>query len=76
MADRKQLSPGDLVLGLGEDINLKMRFGVVVAVIYGDKHEHHFCCKNRLLVLWNELGAIILSEECDCCIMVPLDLRP
>lgn len=73
MADRKQLNPGDLVLGLGEDINLKMRSGVVVAVAYGAQREHHFGCEHRLLVLWNEPGAI-LSEECDCGIMVPLDL--
>lgn len=73
VADRKQLNPGDLVLGLGEDINPRMRSGVIVAIAYDARREYHFGCEYRLLILWNEPVAI-LSEECDCGIMVPLDL--
>jgi hypothetical protein len=75
VADRKQLNPGDLVLGLGEDINLRMRSGVIVAVAvsHGGNREHHFGCEHRLLVLWNEPCAHLV-EECDCGIMVPLEL--
>lgn len=72
MASRKPLNPGDLVLGLGDSANLKMRSGLVVAVVAPERESHHGC-EERLLILWAEPIAHLVLE-CDCGIMVPMDL--
>ena len=74
MTSRKQLSPGDLVLGLGEETNLKMRSGVIVAVAHGGDRECHYGCEHRLWVLWGEPVANLVLE-CDCGLLVPADLK-
>ena len=74
MASRKNLQPGDLVLGLGDNArDTKMRSGVIVAVDYEAERECHYGCEHRLLVLWAE-PTPHLVRECDCGILVPLDL--
>lgn len=65
--------PGDLVLGLGDGTDIKMRSGVIVSVAYGGNREHHYGCERRLLVLWNE-PVSRLVEECDCGIIAPMEL--
>lgn len=60
------------MLGLGDESNLKMRTGTVVAV-YGDERDSHHGCYDRLLILWNEPIAQ-LRLECDCGILIPLEL--
>lgn len=74
MAERKQLNPGDMVLGLGEETNLRMRSGLIVSVTHGGNRECHMGCEHRLLVLWAEpVPHLVL--ECDCGILVPADLN-
>lgn len=73
MASRKQLNPGDLVLGLGPETDLRMRSGIIVAVIHEGNRECHYGCEHRLLVLW-AAPVPHLVFECDCGLMVPMDL--
>ena len=72
MAARKNLIPGDLVLGLGDSTNLKMRTGTVIAISGLERDSHHGC-EHRLLILWSEPVAQLI-QECDCGILVPLDI--
>lgn len=74
---KKPLSPGDLVLGLSNEktrpgqADLTMRSGIVVGVTSGDRETHHGC-ELRLLVLWGD--GPTLSLECDCGVILPLDI--
>ena len=53
--------------------DLRLRSGVIIAVKHGGDREHHFGCEHRLLVLWSDPIAVLV-EECDCGILVPMDL--
>lgn len=74
MGRRKQdLKPGNLVLGLGDGIDLKMRSGIVIAVEGGELRKNHFGCEHRLLILWSG-ERVQLLNECDCSIMLMSDI--
>ena len=75
---KKPLSPGDLVLGLsnhgtraGGEASLTMRSGMIVAITCFER-EAHLGCDQRLLVLWGDGPTLVL--ECDCAVILPLDL--
>lgn len=71
MTSRKRLHPGDLVLGLDDGKPLAFREGLIIAVLV--EGDHDVGCSYRLLVLWAS-PVTTLSRECDCGLIVPLDV--
>lgn len=74
VAKRKQLNPGDLVLSLGDDAtDLRFKSGVIIGIA-APEADDHVACNNRLTILWVS-GRVPITQECDCGIIVPLDLE-
>lgn len=71
MTSRKRLNPGDLVLGLDDGKTPAFREGLIIAVLVDG--DHGTGCSQRLLVLWAS-PVTTLTRECDCGLLVPLDV--
>lgn len=68
MATRKDLKPGDLVMGqtttsIQQDVGIMMRFGIVIGVDYPREGGHHGC-EDRIKVMWSQ--PVRFDTVCDC----------
>jgi len=67
VATRKDLRPGDLVIGqttssLQQDVGIIMGMGVIIGVDY--PREGHMGCEDRIKVMWS--NPVRFEQLCDC----------
>jgi hypothetical protein len=67
--NRRNLKPGDFVLGLTEaKTDASFRNGIIIGIKDGPTRESHLGCHTRIYVMWSEPPFI--GEECDCGLLV------
>lgn len=68
MPSRKDLRPGDLVIGqttmsIQQDVGIMTRMGLVIGVNY-PREGGHIGCEDRIKVMWCD--PVRFDEVCDC----------